>query len=59
VNPTTSAAYAATATRQTAERPAYSVLGHDRWTTAGLAPIGHWRASLHRAFPAVLSATPA
>jgi dTDP-4-dehydrorhamnose reductase len=59
VNPTTSAAYAATATRQMARRPAYSVLGHDKWAAAGIAPIGHWRDSLHRAFPAVLSATPA
>jgi dTDP-4-dehydrorhamnose reductase len=59
VSPTTSAAYAATATRQTAPRPAYSVLGHDRWAAAGIAPIGHWRDSLRQAFPAVLSATPA
>jgi dTDP-4-dehydrorhamnose reductase len=59
VGPTTTAAYAASATRQTAPRPAYSVLGHDKWTAAGLPPIGHWRDSLHRAFPAVLSATPA
>jgi dTDP-4-dehydrorhamnose reductase len=58
VSPTTSAAYAATATRQTAPRPAYSVLGHDRWTAAGIAPIGHWRDSLRQAFPAILAATP-
>jgi len=59
VNPTTTAAYAAAATRQTAPRPAYSVLGHDKWTAAGLAPIGHWRDSLHQAFPAILATTPA
>jgi dTDP-4-dehydrorhamnose reductase len=59
VSPTTSAAYAAGATRQTAPRPAYSVLGHDRWKAAGIAPIGHWRDALHRAFPAMLAATPA
>jgi dTDP-4-dehydrorhamnose reductase len=54
VRPTTSAAYAAAATRQTAPRPAYSVLGHDRWTAVGIDPIGHWRDSLHRAFPVML-----
>ncbi len=59
MRPTTSAAYAATATRQTAPRPAYSVLGHDGWAAAGIAPIGHWRDSLRQAFPAMLAATPA
>ncbi len=39
-----------------APRPAYSVLGHSAWTAAGLAPIGDWRAALHRAFPSVLAA---
>lgn len=34
-----------------AARPAYSVLGHDAWRKAGLAPIGEWRESLGRAFP--------
>lgn len=29
-----------------APRPAYSVLGHDRWTTAGLPPMRDWRESL-------------
>jgi len=48
--PTTSAAY-----RRPAPRPAYSVLGHDAWAAAGIAPIGHWRDALHRAFPALLA----
>jgi dTDP-4-dehydrorhamnose reductase len=39
-----------------APRPAYSVLGHDRWAAAGLAPIGDWRVSLRRAFPALTAA---
>jgi dTDP-4-dehydrorhamnose reductase len=46
VRPTTSEAY-----QRPAPRPAYSVLGHDAWRKAGLAPIGHWRGCLHRAFP--------
>ncbi|MFF0575063.1 dTDP-4-dehydrorhamnose reductase [Streptosporangium saharense] len=29
-----------------APRPAYSVLGHDRWTTAGLPPMRDWREAL-------------
>ena len=41
-----------------APRPAYSVLGHDAWGRAGLAPIGNWQPALQRAFPALL-ATPA
>jgi dTDP-4-dehydrorhamnose reductase len=39
-----------------AQRPAYSVLGHDAWSGAGLAPIGDWRAALHSAFPGLLAA---
>jgi dTDP-4-dehydrorhamnose reductase len=39
-----------------AKRPAYSVLGHAAWHTAGIAPIGDWRDALHRAFPAVADA---
>jgi dTDP-4-dehydrorhamnose reductase len=34
-----------------AKRPAYSVLGHDAWHAAGIAPIGDWKDALHRAFP--------
>jgi dTDP-4-dehydrorhamnose reductase len=37
-----------------ARRPAYSVLGHDAWPAAGIAPIGDWKDALHRAFPAIL-----
>jgi dTDP-4-dehydrorhamnose reductase len=36
-----------------APRPRYSVLGHDAWAAAGLEPIGDWRPSLRRAFPAL------
>jgi dTDP-4-dehydrorhamnose reductase len=38
-----------------AQRPEYSVLGHDAWRAAGIAPIGDWRDALHRAFPAILA----
>ncbi|GAB3988693.1 dTDP-4-dehydrorhamnose reductase [Actinoallomurus acanthiterrae] len=33
-----------------AARPAYSVLGHDRWAEAGLAPMRHWRDALRAAW---------
>ncbi|MCM3520073.1 dTDP-4-dehydrorhamnose reductase [Curtobacterium sp. P97] len=40
-----------------APRPAYSVLGHDGWARAGLAPMRDWRDALHAAVGAgVLSA---
>jgi len=39
-----------------ARRPAYSVLGHGAWAGSGIPPIGEWRASLHRAFPGLLTA---
>lgn len=32
-----------------APRPAYSVLGHDAWSRAGLDPMRDWRAALHDA----------
>jgi dTDP-4-dehydrorhamnose reductase len=48
VRPTTSGKY-----QRPAPRPPYSVLGHDAWAKAGIAPIADWRESLHRAFPAV------
>lgn len=44
VRPTTSAAYVRPATR-----PAYSVLGHDRWRLAGLAPMADWHQQLREA----------
>ena len=34
-----------------APRPAYSVLGHDAWHRAGLAPLRRWRPALGEAFP--------
>ena len=49
--PTTSATY-----QRPAPRPAYSVLGHAAWQATGISPIGDWRDTLHRAFPAVLEA---
>ena len=48
IRPTTSEKY-----QRPAPRPPYSVLGHDAWAKAGIAPIGDWRDSLRRAFPAV------
>jgi dTDP-4-dehydrorhamnose reductase len=46
VRRTTSSQY-----RRPAPRPAYSVLGHQAWTAAGIKPIGDWRLALRRAFP--------
>ncbi|WP_031082808.1 dTDP-4-dehydrorhamnose reductase [Streptomyces sp. NRRL WC-3549] len=51
VRPTTSAAFA-----RPAPRPAYSVLGHDRWAKAGIEPIRNWREALAEAFPEILGA---
>ncbi|MFI0982671.1 dTDP-4-dehydrorhamnose reductase [Streptomyces sp. NPDC021093] len=36
-----------------AARPAYSVLGHDGWSGAGLPPIRHWRDALAAAMPSL------
>jgi dTDP-4-dehydrorhamnose reductase len=36
-----------------APRPSYSVLGHDRWASAGLSALPDWSESLGRAFPAL------
>jgi len=44
VLPTDSAAFV-----RPAPRPAYSVLGHDGWSRAGLAPLRDWREALHAA----------
>jgi dTDP-4-dehydrorhamnose reductase len=36
-----------------ANRPAYSVLGHEAWHAAGISPIPDWKDALRRAFPAI------
>jgi dTDP-4-dehydrorhamnose reductase len=51
VRATTSSSYI-----RPAARPSYSVLGHDAWADAGLAPIDDWRLSLRRAFPVLRAA---
>ncbi|MDX3849349.1 dTDP-4-dehydrorhamnose reductase [Streptomyces sp. AK02-01A] len=45
VRPTTSEAFV-----RPAPRPAYSVLGHERWKPAGIEPIRDWRSALGEAF---------
>lgn len=45
VTPTDSSGFA-----RPAPRPAYSVLGHDRWRAVGLEPMRDWRAALSDAF---------
>ncbi|GAA4974368.1 dTDP-4-dehydrorhamnose reductase [Actinoplanes utahensis] len=37
-----------------ARRPAYSVLGHSRWSGTGVAPLPHWRTILTQAMPRLL-----
>jgi dTDP-4-dehydrorhamnose reductase len=49
VHPTTSDRF-----RRPARRPAYSVLGHDRWSGTGVAPLPDWRAMLAEAMPVLL-----
>ncbi|MDO9484789.1 MAG: dTDP-4-dehydrorhamnose reductase [Actinomycetota bacterium] len=51
VLPTDSAAFI-----RPAPRPAYSVLGHEAWDSAGLAPMRDWREALSAAFDDGLSA---
>lgn len=54
VRPTTSDAFPLPA-----PRPAYSVLGHDAWRMARLAPLPHWETSLALALPDVVTEPPA
>jgi dTDP-4-dehydrorhamnose reductase len=51
VTPTTSSELA-----RPAPRPAYSVLGHARWASAGLPSLPDWRESLHVSFPSIAAA---
>jgi dTDP-4-dehydrorhamnose reductase len=44
VRPTTSAQFV-----RPAERPAFSVLSHDRWDAAGMSPLPDWRTMLAEA----------
>ena len=37
-----------------APRPAYSVLGHDRWAEVGLSPIRDWKDALAEALPLIV-----
>lgn len=46
VRATTSDAYP-----RAAVRPAYSVLGHEAWSSVGIDPIGDWKQRLQTAFP--------
>jgi dTDP-4-dehydrorhamnose reductase len=39
-----------------AKRPAYSVLGHDAWTSTTVPAMRNWRIALEQAVPAIISA---
>ncbi|GAA0450335.1 dTDP-4-dehydrorhamnose reductase [Paractinoplanes deccanensis] len=49
VRPTTSDRFV-----RPARRPAYSVLGHNRWSETGIAPLPDWRPMLKEAMPSLL-----
>jgi dTDP-4-dehydrorhamnose reductase len=55
-NPARVRAIASGALDRPAQRPAYSILGHDRWALAGIPPIGDWRAALSQALPLLVAA---
>ncbi len=50
IRPTTSTLFS-----RSARRPAYSVLGHERWSLAGLPPMRDWQAMLDDALPKLLT----
>lgn len=42
-----------------AKRPAYSVLGHDKWVGSGVDPMRDWKIALAEAMPEIISAVKA
>jgi dTDP-4-dehydrorhamnose reductase len=42
-----------------AKRPAYSVLGHDKWVGSGIDEMCNWKIALAKAMPAIVSAVQA